>query len=129
MVHKKIRAMGIYFETSKLNLVYKYIPMLGIGGDFISYRYDANKKKIVIFLCDVSGHGVPAAITASVISMAFSEYFTLAFTSPALALETMQKALINKMGGHFFTGLLASINCEDGEVIIYKCRPPSHYSN
>ena len=34
--------------------------MMGVGGDFIDFDYK-NENDLLLFICDVSGHGVPAA--------------------------------------------------------------------
>ena len=42
-----------------------YLPMEMVGGDFFDYILFRDKNRLGIFLSDVSGHGVPAALITS----------------------------------------------------------------
>lgn len=49
---------------SHLNIYYRYVPIAAVGGDFLSITpYDT--KSLGLFLGDVSGHGVSAALISS----------------------------------------------------------------
>jgi serine phosphatase RsbU (regulator of sigma subunit) len=50
------------FDTDeKIDIGVKYLPMIGLGGDFADIYYD-QKKYIYITLIDVTGHGISAAL-------------------------------------------------------------------
>lgn len=48
------------------------IPADSIGGDVMEI-IKTGEKKFILFLADVTGHGIPAAITANTLKMLFSE--------------------------------------------------------
>ena len=53
--------------TGAVRFAYSYRPMSLIGGDylFVSLRNDEPESPILIVLLDVSGHGIPAALTVN----------------------------------------------------------------
>lgn len=51
----------------------KYKPALEIGGDFFDI-IRLNHKQIAIFLADVTGHGIQAALSAMLLKFAFSSF-------------------------------------------------------
>ncbi|MDM8549662.1 SpoIIE family protein phosphatase [Desulfobacterales bacterium HSG2] len=50
----------------------RYIPAWHIGGDVLEIL-ELDEKRLLLFLADVTGHGVPAAITASTLKTLFQE--------------------------------------------------------
>lgn len=52
----------------------KYLPALYIGGDIFDI-YKLNEDAVCIFLADVSGHGISAALITSMIKMLFVKTF------------------------------------------------------
>ena len=76
--------------------------MIQLGGDFYDYIQFKEPNKLGIFICDVSGHGVSAALVASMVK-------TLINTSgasklkPAEFLHYINNKLIDQTSGHFVT--------------------------
>ena len=68
-------------EIKEVGIAFKYIPMMGIGGDFVNIYHKKDANKISLFICDVSGHGVPAALTASIVSNSLDFFWILILTS------------------------------------------------
>ncbi len=50
-----------------LNSAAHYLPMEQVGGDFFDYIHFRDSDNIGIFMSDVSGHGVPAALITSML--------------------------------------------------------------
>lgn len=53
-------------ETDCFTLRYRYQPLIQIGGDYLTV-YNYSSRRLAVALYDVSGHGVSAALTASLI--------------------------------------------------------------
>ena len=53
----------------------KYMPALDIGGDYYEI-YKINDSIICVFMADVSGHGISAALLTSMIKIMFKKYIT-----------------------------------------------------
>lgn len=109
LIHQSILPTSLP-DIKQVRLAYKYVPMMGIGGDFISFRYNENINYLGMFICDVSGHGVSAAMTASMISMALDFFWDANIKNPSKTLYEMRNQLKGKMGGNFFTAMICSID-------------------
>ncbi len=99
-------------------IAYKYIPMMAVGGDFVTVRYFREKNILDAFICDVSGHGVSAAITASMISHSLDFFWKSCHQDPAMTICEIGKSLKGKMGGNFFTAIMYSLDLDRGVMKI-----------
>lgn len=50
----------------------KYLPSGEIGGDFYDI-FHSEENHLGVFIADVTGHGVPAALFASTVKFSFQE--------------------------------------------------------
>ncbi len=50
-----------FYPNESIDIGVKYLPMIGLGGDFADIYFD-RKKYIYITLIDVTGHGISAAL-------------------------------------------------------------------
>ena len=101
-------------EILNIDLSYKYVPRRGVGGDFIDIKYNEDEKKLGLFICDVSGHGIAAALTASMVSKTLDFFWEPHFNSPSLLFSEMSGSLKDKMGSNFFTGCICIIDIKNG---------------
>ncbi len=111
-------------EIKNIQIAFKYEPMRGIGGDFVSFHHSEDKNYLGIFICDVSGHGVPGALTASMVSMALDFLWDANIESPSKILYEMKKQLKGKMGGNYFTACLCSLNLNDNTMTFSSAGHP-----
>jgi serine phosphatase RsbU (regulator of sigma subunit) len=79
-----------------------YLPMELVGGDFFDYIQFRDKNRIGIFLSDVSGHGVPAALITSMMKSFILQAGTLK-ESPAMLLKFLNENFKAYAGGNFIT--------------------------
>jgi len=91
---------------------FKYLPMMDVGGDFLDFD-TREKEKLKLFICDVSGHGIPAAFLASMVKMALQDCYELNL-SPTESLNRIHRVLKGKMQGHFLSAIFCEINLETG---------------
>src|SRR5947209_1495288 len=54
-----------------LDIAARYIPMTEVAGDFYDF-FVVDDKRVGILIADVSGHGMPAALIASMLKIAFA---------------------------------------------------------
>lgn len=94
---------------------FKYQPMMKIGGDFVDVKYDASTNSLGLFICDVTGHGVPAALVAALVKMSLNEWYAN-LSDVGGALLRIQSNLKDKMGEHFITACVAHVNLMTGEL-------------
>ncbi|MCP4137483.1 MAG: AAA family ATPase [bacterium] len=103
-------------KIEKARVAFQYEPMMGVGGDFLDINYMDGKQKLGLFICDVSGHGVPAAFVASMTKMALHSWDTYIET-PARALEVIREPLIKNIGENFITACICSLDLNTGELV------------
>ena len=97
----------------------EYIPMEEIGGDLFDYHM-ISEKCLGILIADVSGHGVPAAIVASMVKVAFSLQINNARDTRAV-MNGMSGILRRDLAGTFITASYICIDLETGGLSLSKC--------
>ncbi|MDX1961318.1 MAG: 7TM diverse intracellular signaling domain-containing protein [Leptospiraceae bacterium] len=93
---------------------FKYIPMMGVGGDFLDIQSN-DKNQIGLFLCDVSGHGISAALLASMVKISLNSWLQN-MESPLKILSNIKHSLTNKMSGHFLSAVVCFIDLNSGKM-------------
>jgi len=97
-------------ELRGLRLAASYRPMNAVAGDFYDFlRLD--EHRVTVLVADVSGHGVPAALIASMLKVAFALQAANA-TDPAAILTALNKILNGVLDGQFVTAVCAHIQIE-----------------
>ncbi len=84
-----------------LEIAARYLPMSAVAGDFYDF-FALEKKQLGVLVADVTGHGVPAAIIASMLKVAFSGQRVRA-QRPELVLAGLNATLCGKFEDHFVT--------------------------
>jgi sigma-B regulation protein RsbU (phosphoserine phosphatase) len=79
MAHKLQEALlpQNYPALPGVTFCHKYMPADAVGGDFFEIL-PAGENQAAVFVCDVSGHGVRAALVTSVIKTLFEDIFPFA---------------------------------------------------
>ncbi|HEX4322853.1 MAG TPA: PP2C family protein-serine/threonine phosphatase [Acidobacteriaceae bacterium] len=91
-----------------------YVPMTSVAGDFYDFL-NVGATAAGILIADVSGHGVPAALIASMVKMAATSQRTHA-ADPALLLSGMNAALCGNTQSQFVTAAYVHLDAEAGEM-------------
>lgn len=110
-------------NVQNASVAYKYVPMLDIGGDLVDIIYRADQGQLGLFICDVSGHGVSAALTAGMIKMAMASWHET-LGSPAETLERLRNSLVGKLGGNFVTASVACLDLARNRVLLARAGHP-----
>ncbi len=103
----------------------KYLPMENVGGDFYDF-YVLDENRFGIFISDVSGHGIPAALISSMVKIAFSMLRKYA-NSPKKLIKRLNNILSDKIKGRFITAGYVLIDLEKNEVIYSSAGHPPIY--
>jgi phosphoserine phosphatase RsbU/P len=93
-----------------LDIAARYIPMTSVAGDFYDF-IPIDEKRIGILVADVSGHGMPAALIASMLKIALDGQTAHAM-EPARVLAGLNRALCGKFQGHFVTAAYVVVDTE-----------------
>ena len=90
-----------------LDIAVRYEPMRSIGGDMYDFVVDG--RRLGVLVADVTGHGVPAALIASMAKVAFSSQAPAA-ASPGQLIAGMNRALCGQFRGQFVTATYMHID-------------------
>jgi sigma-B regulation protein RsbU (phosphoserine phosphatase) len=101
-------------QVAGLEIAVRHEPMTAVAGDFYDFvRID--ERRFGVLVADVSGHGVPAALIASMLKMAFATHSSDA-ADPAQLLAKLNGAMCGKFSAHFVTAVYAVIDMERGTI-------------
>jgi sigma-B regulation protein RsbU (phosphoserine phosphatase) len=101
---RQIQASILPGETPRLNyckMVVKYLPMASVAGDFYDF-VTTDKNGLGVFIADVAGHGVPAALVASMLKVALQSQSS-SFNDPAAVLGGLNRIFCRQVTGKFVT--------------------------
>jgi len=89
-----------------LDVACSFMPMIGVGGDYASVFFQSDTK-VVVSICDVSGHGIAAALLANRVNS-----FVLS-QAPAIHHPCQMGESLNRFFYEFFfeTNMLVSFFC------------------
>jgi sigma-B regulation protein RsbU (phosphoserine phosphatase) len=93
-----------------LEIVARYAPMSAVAGDFYDFL-GVDQKRVGILVADVTGHGVPAALIASMLKVAFAGQAAHA-DDPARVLTGLNRSLCGKFEEHFVTAAYLFVDLE-----------------
>jgi sigma-B regulation protein RsbU (phosphoserine phosphatase) len=94
----------------QLEIAARYLPMSAVAGDFYDFLL-LDDKRVGILIADVTGHGVPAALIASMLKVAFAGQ-TANASDPAKVLSSLNQALCGKFEEHFVTAAYVFLDLE-----------------
>ena len=103
-VARKIQTAILPRETPRSNLISlatRYLSMTAVAGDFYDFLV-VDENRLGVLIADVAGHGVPAALVASMVKVAVSAQLPNA-ADPALVLAGMNRILCGKTQNQFVT--------------------------
>ena len=106
-----------------VQLAARYIPLTAVAGDLYDFVQIA-PSRVGILVADVSGHGVPAALVASMVKLAFTTQSEHA-ADPARVLGAMNRILCRNARGTFVTAVYAVIDTDRGTVAVANAGHPA----
>jgi phosphoserine phosphatase RsbU/P len=102
-------------ELSRLGISAAYCPMTAVAGDFYWFiATDPNRAGFLV--ADVSGHGVPAALIASMIKVAMQSVVTCA-DDPAAVLRGVERVLCGQLRDQFVSAAYLWLDTENGKAL------------
>src|SRR5271169_2481141 len=104
-------------ETPKirgLEITARYLPMSSVAGDFYDFIV-VDEKHLGILVADVSGHGLPAALIASMLQVALTAQCAHA-SEPGRVLSGLNRALCGKFQHHFVTAVYVFVDMEKDSI-------------
>ncbi|WP_053955585.1 SpoIIE family protein phosphatase [Inediibacterium massiliense] len=109
-------------ELEGISLTSIYQPLEEIGGDLYDF-IKIDEDTIGIFLSDISGHGVPAAMVTAMVK-AIMETGKYLFNHPAVLMSYLNKKLMNIGTTMYLTALYGIYNIKTHEFTYIRCGHP-----
>ncbi len=103
-------------HLTSLRIASRYQPMTAVAGDFYDFL-QTSETCLTILVADVSGHGVPAALVASMLKICFASQRGHAH-EPAKILTGLNSMLNGILEGQYVTAACASIDLV-AQTIVY----------
>jgi len=102
-------------ELSRMRVSAAYCPMTAVAGDFYWFiAVDPHRAGFLI--ADVSGHGVPAALIASMIKVAMQSVVACA-DNPASVLHGIERTLSGQLRGQFVSASYLWLDTENRKAL------------
>ena len=97
-----------------LEIAARYMPMSAVAGDFYDFVM-VDEKHVGILIADVSGHGLSAALVASMLKSALPAQLPHA-CDPARVLSGLNQALFGKFEAHYVTAAYVFVDMANSTV-------------
>lgn len=117
------------FSVAGLTTASRYVPATSVAGDF--YDFLPKDGGLGVLIADVSGHGVPAALSASMVKVAIRAQCNWA-DDPARVLSGLNSILCGNLQGQFVTagylyldprrGALTYAGAGHPPLLAWRCR-------
>jgi phosphoserine phosphatase RsbU/P len=101
-------------NSANFRVAARYVPMNSVAGDFYDFIV-ADERQAGILIADVSGHGVPAALIASMVKLAATSQRANA-ADPARLLAGMNAALCGYTQEQFVTAAYVHLDSISGRL-------------
>jgi phosphoserine phosphatase RsbU/P len=103
-----------YPQSAHFHVAARYVPMTAVAGDFYDFLV-ADQTQAGLLIADVSGHGVPAALIASMVKLAATSQRASA-ADPALLLAGMNTVLCGNTQEQFVTAAYVYLDAESSTL-------------
>jgi sigma-B regulation protein RsbU (phosphoserine phosphatase) len=101
-------------DSTSFRVAVRYLPMTSVAGDFYDFLL-VDDQHAGILVADVSGHGVPAALIASMVKLAAAAQSNNA-TQPSQLLHGMNASLCGNTQSQFVTAAYVYLSASSGEL-------------
>ena len=98
-----------------LDVAVRYVPAASVAGDYYDFL-PVDGRSLTVVVADVSGHGVPAALIASMIKVAVAAEAADA-ESPARLLTGMARIFEGQLKSQFITAACVAVDPETGRLL------------
>jgi phosphoserine phosphatase RsbU/P len=105
---------GKFPDSASFRVAARYVPMTSVAGDFYDFIV-ADDRQAGLLIADVSGHGVPAALIASMVKLAATAQRGSA-ADPSGLLSGMNAALCGNTQNQFVTAAYVHLDSESREL-------------
>lgn len=122
---QKLALPAASLQTANLQIETLFKPMKIIGGDFFAF-HEISDTLTGIFIADVSGHGIAAALTVNMIKSVFVQQKECA-AEPAVLMRNMNASLYPHLSEQFITAAYCVIDSATQSIRVAQAGHPPLY--
>ena len=115
-IHRALLPKALH-APDDLEIDYDYRPAFNFGGDFFASYDSPYNDSCGLFLCDIMGHGVSAALFTALISSLVETQSKEFLDRPEIMLNQLNNNMHSQMPGSYATGVYTYINQEINDSI------------
>lgn len=101
-----------------VSIAFRYHPMETIGGDYFTFVDIREYNSLGVFIGDVSGHGIPAALYTMMLKAITDRLFRKYSLDPSRFLEELNNETHLNITTHFITGIYGLFSAGTGEECV-----------
>jgi sigma-B regulation protein RsbU (phosphoserine phosphatase) len=124
-IHRALLPKSLH-APKDLKIDYDYSPAFNLGGDFFSSYDSPYSDSCGLFLCDIMGHGVSAALFTALISSLVETRSKEFLDRPEIMLNGINKDMLSQMPGSYATGTYTYIREEVNGCITLSIANAGH---
>jgi len=109
-------------EIDDLRIAAMYLPTAAVGGDFYDFL-PVDRSHVGVLVADVSGHGIPAALIASMLKVAMQSVLACA-DEPALVMRTLNRTLSGQLRGQLISAAYLWLDMESKRALYSSAGHP-----
>ena len=101
-------------DLKNIRFAVRYEPSTQVGGDYYDYHL-IDDKKIGVLVADVAGHGIPAAMVAAMLQVAYT-FYKIEFIDPSLLFKKINSVMEKYPHGLYLTACYVFIDLEKKKI-------------
>lgn len=101
-------------ELKNIHFAVKYETSTQVGGDYYDYHL-IDDRHVGVLVADVAGHGIPAAIVAAMMQVAFT-FYKIDFKDPSLLFTKINSVMEKYPHGIFMTACCVYIDLDQKKI-------------
>jgi len=101
-------------RVAGVTIAARYRPMSAVAGDFYDF-IEIGSDRLGVLVADVTGHGVPAALIASMVKVALASQQHCA-DRPSAVLAGINRALCGRLAGRYVTAAYLFVDLQSGTI-------------
>ncbi len=111
---------------SRIAVDFRYKPLDRVGGDYFSF-FTSPDDTMGLFIGDVAGHGIAAALFTALLKASTSRAFRKHGGTPSLFMKNLNKELLDYMTTYFVTGIYGIWTpCSSEEYVTFNFTVGAH---
>ena len=124
-VHRTLIPQSV--STPQADIAVTYLPLSQVGGDYGKFHF-LDDHRLIFFISDVTGHGVPAALLVNRLHAEF-QTLTRETNEPGILLKKLNDFIQFDFKGTclYMTAVCGVINFKDSKLIYSNYGHPSQY--